>query len=93
MGAVDLINSYIFGQKFSIGQISGYMIRFQLQGRLKASFGLQSFVQSMKGFFEDVEDTLDLVIDGFCRILCLTNFDPQTGTNRTKPDLTGPNRT
>ena len=63
MGEVDLfINSYIFGQKFSIGQISGDMIRFQLQGRLKAPFGLQSFVQGMKGFSEDVEDALGLVI-------------------------------
>ena len=45
----------------------------------------------MKGFSEDVEDALGLVIDCFCRILRLTNFDSQLRNSITKLNCTKPN--
>jgi hypothetical protein len=68
------------------------MIRFHFQCRLKAPFGLQSFVQGMKGFSEDVEDALGLVIYCFCRILRLTNFYSQLKNYTTKLNWTKPNK-
>ena len=67
------------------------MIRFHFQCRSEGTFGLQSFVQGMKGFSEDIEDALGLVIDCFCRILRLTNFDSQLRNSITKLNCTKPN--